>query len=155
MQPLSGAVLRPQPPPHCQPFRAARRHSAPRGRLRSSPLSCSTAGQVVREVLSRSERTKLDSNDDRQWYSQPRFISHVDDRFLAQLTELYRERIPPGARVLDLGCSHVSHLPPERQYEVVGMGLNAQELAANPRLSAFSVRDLNSEPSSAWAHASA
>jgi len=153
MQALSGAVLRPQPLPLCQPLRAARRHTA-RGRQHSPPLSCSSAGEVVREVLSRSERAKLDPNDDRQWYSQPRFTTHVDDRFLGQLTELYRQRIPPGARVLDLGCSHVSHLPPERQYDVVGMGLNAQELAANPRLSAFSVRNLNSDPSG-WAHESA
>ncbi len=30
----------------------------------------------------------------------PRFVKHVDEGFLAQVTELYRQRIPPGAAVL-------------------------------------------------------
>ncbi len=41
-------------------------------------------------------RLKMDVDDDRQFYSAPRLVKHVDDRFLAQVTQLYRERIPPG-----------------------------------------------------------
>lgn len=51
------------------------------------------------------------------------------------MTGLYREVLPPGGAVLDLMSSWVSHLPPEVAYrEVVGFGMNAEELAANPRL---------------------
>ncbi|CAL9229806.1 unnamed protein product [Arabidopsis halleri] len=40
----------------------------------------------------------------------------------------------------------VSHLPEEVKYEkVVGHGLNAQELARNPRLDYFFVKDLNED----------
>ncbi|PKI79127.1 hypothetical protein CRG98_000419 [Punica granatum] len=42
--------------------------------------------------------------------------------------------------------SWVSHLPPDVKYRrVVGHGMNAQELARNPRLDYFFVKDLNKE----------
>ena len=43
--------------------------------------------------------------------------------------------------------SCVSHLPPEIAYgEVIGHGMNAEELAANPRLDRWFVHDFNREP---------
>jgi SAM-dependent methyltransferase len=43
--------------------------------------------------------------------------------------------------------SWVSHLPPQGSYsEVIGHGMNAAELAANPRLTRWFVQDLNVEP---------
>ena len=80
----------------------------------------------------------------------------MDDAYLRQLTELYRQRLRPGSDVLELGASHVSHLPPgvplvraqggrvhlpcafvawltapwapARAQTVVGTGLNAEEV---------------------------
>ena len=47
-----------------------------------------------------------------------------------QVTQLYRERIPEDAVVLDLMSSWVSHLPPEKKYNrVVGHGMNAAEVS--------------------------
>ena len=43
-----------------------------------------------------------------------------DDSFLAQLTQLYRERIPANGTVLDLMSSWVSHLPNDAAYAKVG-----------------------------------
>ena len=120
-----------------------------------TPLRCraGAAGEVVREVLSRSERTKVDNSDDRLFYAAPRFTQHVDDGFLAQLTELYRRLLPAGGAILDLGASHISHLPEEVRYSsVAGMGMNAEELSCNRRLSTFAVRNLNEEPRG-WPHA--
>ena len=55
-------------------------------------------------------------------------MTHVDDTFIQKVTQLYRQRIPEGAAVLDLMSSWVSHLPPERRYsKVVGHGMNAAE----------------------------
>jgi SAM-dependent methyltransferase len=66
---------------------------------------------------------------------------------VAAVTGLYREVLPPGGAVLDLMSSWVSHLPPEVAYrEVVGLGMNAEELAANPRLTRRLVQDLNRDP---------
>ncbi|WIA33350.1 hypothetical protein OEZ86_006487 [Tetradesmus obliquus] len=120
-----------------------------------SRLSCramaAAGGTITREVLSKAQRSKLDGTSDRQFYAFPRLVKHVDDGFLAQVTQLYRERIQPGSVVLDLMSSWVSHLPPEVKYEkVLGHGLNAAELAKNKQMDSFFVRDLNAEPDG-WA----
>lgn len=104
-------------------------------------------GVIKRLVLNREGRTKLNVSPDSNFYSFPRFVTHVDDGFLSTLTQLYRERIPAEAEVLDLMSSWVSHLPPEVKYKrVVGHGLNAAELARNKRLDSFFVKDLNQDP---------
>ncbi|MFQ3679694.1 MAG: methyltransferase domain-containing protein [Pseudanabaenaceae cyanobacterium] len=98
-------------------------------------------------LLTPEQRTKLDETNDALFYQQPRFVTHVDDGFIAQLTALYREVVPPGGRVLDLMSSWVSHLPPEVEYGwVEGHGMNGEELAQNPRLNHFFVQNLNAEP---------
>ena len=74
-----------------------------------------------REVLDRSARTKINTVDDYNFYSQARLCTHTDDGFIAQLTQLYRERIPAGGDVMDMCSSWVSHYPPEVKYgEVAG-----------------------------------
>ncbi|QSF50141.1 class I SAM-dependent methyltransferase [Thermosynechococcus sp. TA-1] len=97
-------------------------------------------------ILNPYQRTKLDSRSDDLFYAAPRFVTHVDDFFLARLTDLYREYLQPQMRVLDLMSSWVSHLPPELSFaEVVGHGMNAAELARNPRLDRYFVQNLNEE----------
>jgi hypothetical protein len=90
---------------------------------------------------------KEDRGDDLVFYAPARLVTHIDDAAIAALTQLYRDLVPDGARVLDLMSSWVSHLPDERIYaEVVGHGMNADELAANPRLGRRFVQDLNADP---------
>jgi len=90
---------------------------------------------------------KADPSPDARFYAQPRFVTHIDDGAIAAVTALYRDLFPSGGVVLDLMSSWVSHLPPEVAYgEVVGHGLNGDELAANPRLTRFFVQDLNADP---------
>jgi hypothetical protein len=123
----------------------------PARRSGSAVLCEATGANILREVLTTEQRGKLDTSSDRDFYAFPRFVKHVDDGFLEQVTELYRQRIRPGADVLDLMGSWVSHLPPEVRYgRVIGHGLNAAELGRNPRLDSFWVRDLNAEPDG-WA----
>ena len=90
---------------------------------------------------------KDDPAPDAEFYAYPRFVTHIDDAAIAAVTRVYRELLPPGGAVLDLMSSWVSHLPDDVGYElVVGHGMNDEELAANPRLSHWFVRDLNIEP---------
>ena len=90
---------------------------------------------------------RFDETPDASFYGQARLVTHIDGRAIARVTELYRELLPAGARVLDLMSSWVSHLPPEIRYgDVVGLGMNATELSANPRLSSWIVQDLNCDP---------
>ncbi len=98
------------------------------------------------DVLSAAERFKLDGDDDALFYAEPRFVQHLDAAFRARLQALYRERIPPCAVVLDLMSSWVSHLPEDVSYEeVIGHGLNEQELRANPRLDRHWRQNLNTD----------
>jgi SAM-dependent methyltransferase len=96
------------------------------------------------QLLRPDQRRKLDPGDDALFYAEPRFVHHLDAAFRQRLTTLYRERIPAEAVVLDLMSSWVSHLPEEGRYAtVIGHGLNAAELAANPRLDRHWVQNLN------------
>ncbi|MBE9028197.1 class I SAM-dependent methyltransferase [filamentous cyanobacterium LEGE 11480] len=93
------------------------------------------------------ERRKLDESDDLQFYDAPRFVTHVDEGFIQQLTALYRDRLKPNTRILDLMSSWVSHLPDDVSFEhVEGHGMNSAELARNPRLNHYFVQNLNHEP---------
>ena len=91
---------------------------------------------------------KADPRPDAEFYREPRLVTHIDDPAVAAVTALYREAIPESGDVLDLMSSWVSHLPPEIEYgSVVGHGMNAAELARNPRLARWFVQDLNADPS--------
>ena len=87
---------------------------------------------------------KIDAEEDELFYELPRLVCHIDDGAIAALTEFYRIALPAGGVLLDLMSSWVSHLPPEIEYaEVIGHGMNAAELAANPRLTRWFVQNLN------------
>ena len=91
---------------------------------------------------------KLDDEDDEIFYEPPRLVYHIDDGAIRALTGFYRSVLPAGGVLLDLMSSWVSHLPPEIGYEeVIGHGMNAAELAANPRLSRWFSQNLNRETS--------
>lgn len=95
-------------------------------------------------LLSPDQRSKLDGSDDALFYEYPRFVTHVDQGFINSLTQLYRDRLKPQMCILDLMSSWVSHLPDEMQFaHVEGHGLNAEELARNPRLDHYFVQNLN------------
>ena len=77
----------------------------------------------------------------------PRLVTHVDENFIDQLTNLYRERLKPNTRILDLMSSWVSHLPEEMKFaHVEGHGMNEEELAKNPRLNHYFVQNWNTQP---------
>lgn len=97
--------------------------------------------------LKPDQRSKLDETNDALFYDAPRFVTHVDTGFIQQLTDLYRARLQPHTRILDLMSSWVSHLPEDMEFaHVEGHGLNAEELVKNPRLNHYFVQDLNQNP---------
>ena len=96
---------------------------------------------------------RQDETPDAEFYHHPRFVTHIDDAAIAAVTQLYRDYFSSDAELLDLMSSWVSHLPPEIVYRrVVGLGMNRAELAANPRLAAFVVQDLNQQPTLPFAN---
>ena len=100
-------------------------------------------------LLRPNQRAKLDDTDDGLFYDYPRFVTHVDEGFIQQLTDLYSQRLQPNTRILDMMSSWVSHLPPQMEFaHVEGHGLNAEELGRNPRLDSYFVQNLNENPKS-------
>ncbi len=98
-------------------------------------------------LLKPEQRLKLDETEDNFFYSIPRFVTHVDDNFINQLTNLYRELLQPQTRILDLMSSWVSHLPEEREFShIEGHGLNEEELQKNRRLDHYFLQNLNQNP---------
>ena len=90
---------------------------------------------------------RMDESADEEFYREPRLVTHIDDRAIAAVTQLYRETLPAGGAILDVMSSWISHLPPEMAFgKVVGLGMNEQELQANPRLHANTVHNLNDHP---------
>ena len=90
---------------------------------------------------------RMDETPDEEFYRTPRLVTHIDERAIAAVTQLYRELFPAGEEVLDLMSSWISHLPPEVEYgRVVGLGMNETELRRNDRLDAYAVQNLNEDP---------
>ena len=90
---------------------------------------------------------KADLTEDDFFYQMPRKVVHIDESAIAAVTALYRELLPEDGAILDLMSSWRSHLPMERRFRrVVGLGMNADEMADNRQLSEFVVQNLNAAP---------
>ncbi|VVA10374.1 PREDICTED: class I SAM-dependent methyltransferase [Prunus dulcis] len=94
---------------------------------------------------------RFDESSDQLFYEAPRFVTHIDDPAIAALTKYYSKVFPPsnspGVCILDMCSSWVSHFPPGyKQEQIVGMGMNEEELKRNPVLTEYVVQDLNVNP---------
>lgn len=90
---------------------------------------------------------RYDDSADELFYTMPRFVVHIDDGAIRALTALLAKVLPPGGVYLDLMSSWRSHLPDElKPTRVVGLGMNAAEMADNPQLDAYVIHNLNTKP---------
>lgn len=92
--------------------------------------------------------TRLDESDDQTFYATDRFVDHLDviarDTVKKVIATLIVEDCPA---ILDLMAGWDSHLPDNILAEkVVGLGLNANELAKNRALTESVIHDLNTDP---------
>ncbi len=101
---------------------------------------------------------RADPGPDAQFYAPDRFVTHIDPGAIAAVGALYEELGlgdpgRAGGDVLDLMSSWVSHfrVAPAR---LVALGMNANELAANPQAASWLVHDLNVDPVLPFADAS-
>jgi SAM-dependent methyltransferase len=109
----------------------------------------------IEDPLSSSDTTllfgRLDKQPDSIFYSDPRFVEHVDENAVRLMTEyISKMAIQPGDRtVLDLCSSWTSHIDPSvarTLSRISGLGINGQELESNPVLTDWTVQDLNADP---------
>ena len=87
---------------------------------------------------------RTDGSSDGEFYSWPRLVTHMDAQATAAVSALY-EALEIHGEVLDLMASWVSHFtrPPER---LTVLGMNRDELTANPQAVERVVHDLNADP---------
>ena len=98
---------------------------------------------------------RVDPRPDTLFYSEPRFVDHIDGTAIAEVSALYGRLIPSGCRILDLMASWHSHLPASlAPTAVTGLGMNRAEVDANPILTERIVHDLNDNPGLPFADAS-
>ena len=96
------------------------------------------------EVLNNYQRKKLDESNDEEFYSEPKFVYHLDSNFRQYLSQVYKDEIDEYSTVLDLMSSWDSYLPKENSYQkVIGHGLNQKELERNNILDSFWVQNFN------------
>lgn len=96
---------------------------------------------------------RMDESPDNSFYSDSRFVTHIDDAAIASLRRYYDTVLPRKGRILDLCSSWISHYPQavekaaaQGELKVVGMGMNNAELKKNQVLCKRILQDLNEDP---------
>jgi len=90
---------------------------------------------------------RIDESDDELFYTQPRFVVHIDDGAIAKVGEIYARLLPQGGAILDLMSSWRSHLPAHVGLSrLVGLGMNRAEMEDNPALNEVVVHNINQNP---------
>ena len=134
--------------------RGGRSHDVGDELTRSGPGMQARHPDAPTDFVSDEPFARLDEREDRLLYRQPRLTHHLDALVRSQIASLYARFLAPGMRVLDLMSGVASHLPDNLDLDVTGLGLNAEELQHNPRLSERRVYDHNREPELSFADAS-
>ena len=116
----------------------------------------SRAAELQKTMFTDRAFQRDDDRDDGHFYRTDRMVPHLDAAALEAVTEIISSLVVESRpEILDLMASWDSHLgdrlAPAR---VVGLGMNRNELEANPRLNAWLVHDLNREPILPFADAS-
>ena len=87
---------------------------------------------------------RMDESDDAQFYTLPRKVVHIDDPAIVAVGKFMAQTFAPNGVLLDLMSSWRSHLPSGFvKQRMIGLGLNAEEMADNPDLDEYVVHNLN------------
>jgi len=115
-----------------------------------------TDPRFVQNLLQREDAfLRPDEGEDSVFYGPPRLVSHLDTTALATVERLVGGLIVgDDPAILDLMASMDSHLPPTlRPSRATGLGMNQEELSANPSLTEHVIHDLNLYPMLPFAEA--
>jgi Methyltransferase domain len=134
-------------------FRATRNMSTFASAMASTPSEVLKNSAFPEEWPFKPEQFQRDdSRSDSIFYSEPRFVYHIDNFAISALTKYY-ESLPAPGDALDFCSSHVSHYPSKwtthslkEGGRIVVMGMNALELEKNAIASEYKVQDLNENP---------
>eukprot|EP00197_Chlamydomonas_leiostraca_P015305 CAMPEP_0202859166 /NCGR_PEP_ID=MMETSP1391-20130828/1404_1 /ASSEMBLY_ACC=CAM_ASM_000867 /TAXON_ID=1034604 /ORGANISM="Chlamydomonas leiostraca, Strain SAG 11-49" /LENGTH=274 /DNA_ID=CAMNT_0049538177 /DNA_START=171 /DNA_END=996 /DNA_ORIENTATION=+ len=129
---------------------------------RSGPAVAATSFSEIEKVLDDpkfpakwpfrpADFQRYDEQPDTVFYSQPRYVAHIDEHAINALTRFYGQNFPESGRtdtaLLDICSSWISHYPQGYTAgKVAGLGMNEDELKRNTQLTEWVVRDLNADP---------
>jgi SAM-dependent methyltransferase len=116
--------------------------------MNSKEALCMDAWQLRSPIHREDAFSRTDESDDRIFYSQDRFVGHLDAVARATVERLIGGLVAEKEPViLDLMAGWDSHIPETlKPARVVGLGLNENELRKNAALTEFVVHDLNKVP---------
>jgi SAM-dependent methyltransferase len=98
---------------------------------------------------------RMDESDDSLFYTIPRKVVHIDEPAIRAAGQVIAETFTPNGVLLDLMSSWRSHLPEGFvKQKLIGLGLNAEEMADNPDLDEYVVHNVNVDPRLPFADAS-
>ncbi|MDD3471852.1 MAG: methyltransferase domain-containing protein [Syntrophaceae bacterium] len=102
---------------------------------------------ITTDYFKDTDFSRDNEGSDHEFYLRPRFVNHLDTTALETVQNLYSRLIPKNSRILDLMSGPDSHLNSdiEPQY-VCGLGMNMEEMEANPILDEKIVHDVNTQP---------
>ena len=90
---------------------------------------------------------RLDDSEDEHFYEAPRKVVHIDESAITAVGDFIRTEFTPNGVLLDLMSSWRSHWPRGHpKQRLVGLGLNAEEMADNPDLDEYVIHDVNQNP---------
>ena len=76
------------------------------------------------EVLNNYQRKKLDESNDEDFYSDPKFVYHLDSNFRQYLSTIYKNEIQEESSVLDLMSSFFKHFQLYKVKNFLKHGIN-------------------------------
>jgi len=99
-------------------------------------------------LFSEDAFSPLDDGDDALFYETDRFVSHLDSLALSTVQHLIGQLITEKNPVtLDLMAGWDSHIADDlKASDIVGLGLNENELKKNKNLTRYVLHDLNRDP---------
>ena len=111
-------------------------------------VKMSRAAELQQTVFTDQAFRRDDDRDDELFYRTDRMVPHLDAVALEAVTEIITSMVvEERPEILDLMASWDSHLGDRLEPgRVVGLGMNRNELEANPRLDERIVHDLNRDP---------
>lgn len=114
--------------------------------LTSGPGMQTRWQKLQTDFFSDGSFNREDQRPDPEFYQEPRFVHHLDATAREMVKNTYGRFLTDGMRVLDLMSSWESHIP-ERTYfdQLMGLGLNKNEMRKNADLSDFRIQDLNAD----------
>ncbi len=114
--------------------------------ITSGPGMQTRCRRIPTDFFSDKPFSRTNEHNDAGFYKEPRLVTHIDDKAISVISDIYGQTLNNGMKVLDLMSSWRSHVPQHLKLDsLIGLGLNREEMLQNPQLTDHFVHDLNED----------